>query len=116
MEINEYRKILEDPAAEAEALRRRCYAYLEDSQYITNKPLFRFVYATISMLGDLREEWEYAKAQADDSDPDALVRYWIICMEAKRVVLAKALYHFREQLDILEGVTDGGEYGTEQRH
>lgn len=101
MDIKEYRKILEDPAPELEALRRRAYARLEDGNQITNHETWHFVFIVVRQLSKMAEEWDMAAAMASQPSGDRMDAYYETSKNAKRVLIAQMILIIREELDNL---------------
>lgn len=101
MDIKEYRKILEDPAPELEALRRRAYARLEDGNHITDHETWHFVFIVVRQLSKMAEEWDMAVDMANYNSGDQMDAYYRASKNAKRVLIAQMILIIREELDNL---------------
>ena len=106
LDIGVYQKILDDPLAEYELLRKRVVSYLQDSVMVTNHTEFHFVMMVWSMLHRLAQEFSMSlgdeqAADAGQVSHDTQMRYRGKS-DGQRVLVAQLLKVIRENLDELD--------------
>lgn len=105
IDLPEYKKILNDPEAELEALAKRIIPWLEDSQHITNHAMYCFVMMAWSQLGRLAEELAISKSMAQDKDPcQAMRKYYEDTYHGKKSAAMICIRAIRESMDALDAV------------
>ena len=103
--IEDYQKILDDPLAEYENLRKRVVPFLQDSQHITNEVSYHFVLMVWSMLHRLAQEFSMSlgddEREAGPGSPDTQI-WFRAKADGHRVMMTQMLKIIRENVDELD--------------
>lgn len=108
LDIGVYQKILDDPLAEYELLRKRVVSYLQDSVMVTNHTEFHFVMMVWSMLHRLAQEFSMSLGDLDHMNHGEefvalqTQERWTTRADVQRVMLAQMFKVIRENLDELD--------------